>query len=124
MKKFIFSIIAMLTMFVGVANADNNATNELSNYKMNVNVEKLAEFLNVNDDMKSELCITMNVFMGSMYNASQERDKDVRSRMVYNAVEHNLKFMHSVLTKEQMKKYRMVLNATLANRGILDDITR
>ena len=124
MKKFIFSIIAMLTMFVGVANADNNATNELSNYKMNVNVEKLAEFLNVNDDMKSELKITMGVFMGSMDNAAHERNKDTRDKMVLNAVEHNLNFMRSLLTNEQMRKYRMVLNATLSNRDILPLTTR
>lgn len=124
MKKFIFSIIAMLTMFVGMANASNNSTNELTNYKMNVNVEKLAHFLNVNDEMKSELKITMGVFIGSMDNAAHERNKDARDKMVLNAVEHNLNFMHSLLTNEQMRKYRMVLNATLSNRDILPSTTR
>ena len=124
MKKFIFSIIAMLTMFVSMANASDNSTNELTNYKMNVNVEKLAHFLNVNDEMKSELKITMGVFMGSMDNAAHERNKDARDKMVLNAVEHNLNFMRSLLTNEQMRKYRMVLNATLSNRDILPLTTR
>ena len=124
MKKFIFSIIAMLTMFVGMVNASDNSTNELTNYKMSINVEKLAHFLNVNDEMKSELKITMGVFIGSMDNAAHERNKDTRDRMVLNAVEHNLNFMHSLLTNEQMRKYRMVLNATLSNRDILPSTTR
>ena len=111
-------------MFVGMANASDNYTNELCNYKMSVNVEKIDKFLNVNDEMQSEFKITMSVFMGSMENAAHERNKDARDKMVLNAVEHNLNFMHSVLTNEQMRKYRMVLNATLSNRGILADVMR
>ena len=70
-------------------------------------------------------------------NQKKLSDKEIRDRRLhfglvfqsfnlfpqYKVID-NITLAPMLEAKEQMKKYRMVLNATLANRGILDDIAR
>ena len=38
--------------------------------------------------------------------------------MVSKAIEKDLKYMYAVLTKEQYRKYLLLLNTTFNNRGL------
>ena len=44
--------------------------------------------------------------------------KDERSKMVEKAVNKDLAYMNYILNKDQYRKYVMLLNITLANRGL------
>ena len=53
--------------------------------------------------------------------AAQAGNEDQKDLMI-KAVNKDLKYMHYILNKEQYRKYVMVLNATLLNRGL--DVTK
>ena len=39
--------------------------------------------------------------------------------MVGKAINKDLKYMHTILSEKQYRKYLMLLNATLKNRGLV-----
>ena len=43
---------------------------------------------------------------------------DERKEMVDKAIKKDIRYMHYVLTGEQYRKYLMILNATVNNRGL------
>ena len=47
-----------------------------------------------------------------------QANKDDRKNMVNTAVNKDLRYMRYVLTKEQFRKYNLLLQTTLFNRGI------
>ena len=44
--------------------------------------------------------------------------KDDRKAMVNKAIEKDLKYMHYILDRDQYRKYLLLLNATINNRGL------
>ena len=52
-----------------------------------------------------------------MLNASAAKDEE-KSEMVDAAVKRNLTYMAYVLDNSQLKKYTLLLNTTLMNRGL------
>jgi hypothetical protein len=44
--------------------------------------------------------------------------KEERSKMVEKAVNKDLAYMNYILNKDQYRKYVMLLNTTLVNRGL------
>ena len=47
-----------------------------------------------------------------------QSSKEERGTMMNKAINKDLAYMHTVLNEEQYKKYVMLLNATMANRGL------
>ena len=45
-------------------------------------------------------------------------DKDEQKVMMDNAIKKDLKYMRYILDKKQYRKYLMLLNVTLNNRGL------
>ena len=52
-----------------------------------------------------------------MMNAATAKGED-RSAMIDKAVMKDLKYMHVILNNSQYRKYVMLLNTTLINRGL------
>ena len=50
--------------------------------------------------------------------AAQTKSGEERDKMVDNAIRKDLAWMDYVLSKDQYRKYVMLLNATLNNRGL------
>ena len=114
----IMTLVAMLSMTTAFAEDENtNAVNNVEAYKMDVNMDKLASALNLDWNQRDAVENIHRVFNTEMTYAAQygKNDRDV---MVKRAIDTDVKRMRSVLSKEQMHTYLMLLNTTLNNRGL------
>lgn len=117
MKKIVLTVVAMLSMTMAMANEENVHVNNANAYDMSVNVRKLSEALGLTLDQMETLSSIHQNFCGEMLEAS-EAAQDDRKDKVEKAVVKDLKYMRYILTAEQYGKYEMLLNVTLANRGL------
>ena len=86
-------------------------------YDFNVNTYSLARALNASPDQFVQLADINEMLHADMRRAGFAR-KAKRQAKVDEAIKRNLSVMKSVLNEEQFKKYLMLLNATLINRGL------
>ena len=122
MKKMILTVMAVLSMTTTFAKDENaNATSAMSAFDMSVNMDKLSETLNLTCDQRESVADVHHTFCGEMMVAAQAGNEDQKDLMI-KAVNKDLKYMHYILNKDQYRKYVMVLNATLNNRGL--DVTK
>lgn len=110
----------MLMMSMTFAFADNeesNSTNSVNAYEMNISMHSLGRALNLNRDQYDFVEDAINAFCADMMSIATADGAD-RKAMVRNAVAKNLYTTHGILNKAQYRKYLMLLNATLNNRGL------
>ena len=112
MKKIMILAVAMFAMATTTFAADE-ATNATAAYNMNVK----ANALSLNIDQAEAVADVHKNFTADMMNAATAA-KDERAAMIDKAVIKDLKYMHSILNDSQYRKYVMLLNATLMNRGL------
>jgi hypothetical protein len=118
MKRLFLAVVAMLSMTMAFAeNEDANNVNNVAAYDMKVNIRKLGEVLGLTYDQMESVSDIHRTFCGEMMVASQA-NKDERSGLVKKAVAKDLQYMNYILNREQYRKYLMLLNATLNNRGL------
>jgi glutamine amidotransferase-like uncharacterized protein len=118
MKRLFLAVVAMLSMTMAFAeNEDANNVNNVAAYDMKVNIRKLGEVLGLTYDQMESVSDIHRTFCGEMMVASQA-NKDERSGLVKKAVTKDLQYMNYILNREQYRKYLMLLNATLNNRGL------
>ena len=116
MKKIMILAVAMFAMATTTFAADE-ATNATAAYNMNVKMGSLANALSLNIDQAEAVADVHKNFTADMMNAATAA-KDERAVMIDKAVIKDLKYMHSILNDSQYRKYVMLLNATLMNRGL------
>lgn len=116
MKKIMILAVAMFAMATTTFAADE-ATNATAAYNMNVKMGSLANALSLNIDQAEAVADVHKNFTADMMNAATAA-KDERTAMIGKAVIKDLKYMHSILNDSQYRKYVMLLNATLMNRGL------
>ena len=116
MKKIMILAVAMFAMATTTFAADE-ATNSTAAYNMNVKMGSLANALSLNIDQAEAVADVHKNFTADMMNAATAA-KDERTAMIDKAVIKDLKYMHSILNDSQYRKYVMLLNATLMNRGL------
>lgn len=114
MKKIVLTVVAMLSMTMAFANEETTVS--AKNYDMSVNVRKLSETLGLTLDQMESLTDIHTNFCGEMMAASVAGNDS--KEKVEKAVVKDLKNMRYILTAEQFDKYEMLLNVTLANRGL------
>ena len=118
MKKMILTLVAMLSMTTAFAENENAATvSNAEAYNMNININKLSDALNLANDQKEAVENIHYVFSTEMAYAAQYGSTD-RDAMVKRAINTDVKRMSYVLNPDQMRKYLMLLNVTLNNRGL------
>jgi hypothetical protein len=124
MKKYFIMLVMMLTMSVYSFAEENTATKiaETEKYELKINHRKLAHILNMSSDQIEMSNDIISEFERDMVFASVMDTEESRSSIVRNAVNKNIKNMHYVLNGKQYKKYLMLLNLTLENRGF--DVTK
>jgi hypothetical protein len=86
-------------------------------YDFNVNTYSLARTLNANPEQYAQLADINEMLHADMRRAGYAR-KTKRQERVNEAVKRNLSVMRNVLNDQQYRKYLMLLNATLTNRGL------
>lgn len=116
MKKIMIMAVAMFAMATTTFAADE-ATNATAAFNMNVKMGSLANALSLNIDQAEAVADVHKNFTADMMNAATAA-KDERAAMIAKAVIKDLKYMHSILNDSQYRKYVMLLNATLMNRGL------
>ena len=115
MKKIMILAVALLSMTTTFAAEE--ATNATAAYNMNIKMGSLADALSLNFDQVDAVSDVHKNFTADMMNAASASKED-RAAMIDKAVIKDLKYMHSILDNTQYRKYVMLLNATLINRGL------
>jgi hypothetical protein len=119
MKKIVFTLIAMLSMTTAFAENENAANvNNVESYDMSVSIRKLGVALGLNTDQMEAVETVHNTFNAEMQMAAHYTNKEERQDKVNKAVEKDIKWMNYILTREQYRKYLLLLNTTLNNRGL------
>ena len=116
MKKIMVLAVAMFAMATATFAADEE-TNATAAYNMNIKMSSLADALSLNIDQVEAVADVHKNFTADMMNAATASAED-RAAMIDKAVIKDLKYMHSILNDAQYRKYVMLLNATLVNRGL------
>jgi len=112
-------MVMMLTMSVYSFAEDGNAT-KLTNtekYELKINHRSLACALDMSKDQMEMSDEIISEFEKDMVFASSMNTEESREKIVANAVKKNIKYMSYILNDKQYRKYLMLLNLTLVNRG-------
>lgn len=118
MKKIVLMMVAMMTMTMANAENENNNMVEVANaYDMSVNMRKLGVTLGLSNDQMEAVGDIHRQFCNEMMLAAQANG-DERRTLVDQAVKKDIRYMRYVLDQKQCKKYLMLLNVTLQNRGL------
>ena len=118
MKKMILTMVAMLSMTMAFAEGENAASvNNVEAYDMSVNMNKLSEALALTADQKEAVSEIHHTFSAEMLFAAQYNNEERKVR-VNDAIEKDVKWMRYVLNDKQMRKYLVLLNTTINNRGL------
>ena len=114
----ILTMVAMLSMTMAFAENENAASvNNVEAYDMSVNIKKLSEALALTADQIEAVEEIHHTFAAEMMFAAQY-NKEERDARVDEAVDKDIKWMRYVLNDKQMRKYLVLLNTTINNRGL------
>ena len=116
MKKIMVLAVAMFAMATATFAADEE-TNATAAYNMNIKMSSLADALSLNIDQVEAVADVHKNFTADMMNAVTAKGED-RSAMIDKAVLKDLKYMHGGSNNQYIRKYVMLLNTTLINRGL------
>jgi len=119
MKRLLMVMIAMLSMTMTFAEnetASNLNTTEAYNLKA-VNMKKLGEALNLSKDQVESFAEIHKTFSAELLFAAQATGEE-REKMMDKAIKKDLAYMDYILNADQYRKYVMLLNVTLMNRGL------
>jgi Cu/Ag efflux pump CusA len=118
MKKIVLTLVALMSMTMTFAENEGAANlNTTEAYNMAVNMDKLTQALSLSKDQVESVAEVHKTFSAEMMFAAQY-GKDERSKMVEKAIGKDLAYMDYILNKDQYRKYVMLLNLTLNNRGL------
>jgi hydroxypyruvate isomerase len=119
MKKMILMVVAMLGMTM-TSYAENEKAQNVENvetYDMSINMRKLAVTLGLTFDQMDAVQDIHSTFCAEMMMAAHAGNEE-RSELVDKAVNKDVRYMHYVLDEKQYRKYLLLLNTTLRNRGL------
>ncbi len=119
MKKLMILAVALLSMTTTYAADENaSATAATAAYNMNINMGSLSDVLGLTMDQSEAVADVHKNFTADMMNAAVAPN-DERDAMIHKAINKDLKYMHTILSDKQYRKYLMLLNTTLKNRGVI-----
>lgn len=119
MKRLFMVVVAMLSMTMTFAENETAANlNATEAYNMqSVNIKKLGQALSLSKDQEESFAEIHKTFSAELLFAAQAGG-DEREKMVNKAIKKDLAYMNYILSAEQYRKYVMLLNITLLNRGL------
>ena len=121
MKKFVFMAALMLATNTANILAGENSVNEtenVENYYIHVNEKSLSKSLGMSKDQMEICSDVIKEFENDMVFASSNAKGESRKAVTRNAIMKNMRYMKMFLDEAQYKKYVLILNTTLVNRGI------
>ena len=119
MKKIVLTMVALMSMTMKFAENETAANiNKAEAYNLKtVNMTKLCQALNLSKDQIESFTEISNTFSSELLFAAQMNDEE-RQLMVEKAIKKDLAWMDYILNEDQYRKYVMLLNITLHNRGL------
>lgn len=114
MKRLVLMVVVALGMSV-TSFAGNKV--EGKDWKVDVNVAKLSQFLKLNARQMEEVAGISDYFADKVQSASYAKETK-QGKKLREAVYGNFKLMKRTLTDEQYKKYVQLVNVTLKNKGL------
>ena len=118
MKRLFLTVVAMLSMTLTFAENENmNSVNTAEAYNLSVNINQLSKALGLADDQVEAVAEIHKTFCSEMMFATQY-GKEERDARVDAAIKKDLGFMNYILNRDQYRKYVMLLNVTMINRGL------
>ena len=126
MKKFVFMVALMLATNAANILASENSVNEtenVENYYIHVNEKSLSKSLGMSQDQMEICSDVIKEFENDMVFASSNAKGESRKAVTRNAIMKNMRYMKMFLDEAQYKKYVLILNTTLVNRGIEFEFT-
>lgn len=121
MKKFVFMVALMLATNTANILAGENSVNDtenVENYCIHVNEKSLSKSLGMSKDQMEICSDVIKEFENDMVFASSNAKGESRKAVTRNAIMKNMRYMKMFLDEAQYKKYVLILNTTLINRGI------
>lgn len=121
MKKFVFMVALMLATNTANILAGENSVNEtenVENYYIHVNEKSLSKSLGMSKDQMEICSDVIKEFENDMVFASSNAKGESRKAVTRNSIMKNMRYMKMFLDEAQYKKYVLILNTTLVNRGI------
>lgn len=129
MKKVILTAMLFAMSIYSFAENNNASAIEktaietnIKKYEMKVNNRRLGCVLGATLDQMESMENVIRELDESMAFASSMATEESQNAIIANAVKNNLKYMHYILNENQYKKYVMLLNLTLMNKGF--DMTK
>lgn len=93
-----------------------SAVNNAQTYNLNVNYDRLADYLGLTIDQQDAVEGVHKTFCAEVMNAAVA-STDERKGIMDKAITKDLRYMRSILNNSQYHKYLALLNITLNNRG-------
>ena len=121
MKKFVFMVALMLATNTANILAGENSVNEtenVENYYIHVNEKSLSKSLGMSKDQMEICSDVIKEFENDMVFASSNAKGESRKAVTRKKIKKNMRYMKMFLDEAQYKKYVLILNTTLVNRGI------
>lgn len=115
MKRFFLSV-AMILALTTVGFAQQNKL-EISDWNMEARLPKLSRYLELNAGQYDDVANAIEFFSDKM-KSSKYSKKNRQVKYLKEAVYGNLKLMKGTLSQAQYKKYLLLLNCELKNRGL------
>lgn len=119
MKKIALTLIAVFAMSATTFAKSNVEveSNIERTYDMSLDNRRLSVFLGLTTDQANTVNEMYAKFCKEMMNAAHA-DSETRKELTDKAINKNIKWMGYILDHEQYRKYLLILNTTLHNKGI------
>ena len=132
MKKILFTLMMLFTLSISVMADDvpvTESTKKIENlhkialesqaakYDFTINYRRLGCCLEMSIDQLEDFKLFFDQFKDNMLFAYNECSEDSRDGVVKSIVRKNVKEMRCILNEKQYKKYLLLMNTTLRNRG-------
>ncbi len=87
-------------------------------FEFNLNATNIVRSLDLTADQYEKVIAGNETFLYETRTATYKKDENAQKKSFDKALHRNVKYMKTVLNKEQYRKYLMLLNLTLNNRGL------
>lgn len=115
MKRSFLSVV----MFLSLSTVGYSQENKLNvgDWTLEASLPKLSRYLNLNAEQYDDVANAIEFFSDKMKSAKYSK-KNRQVKYLKEAVYGNLKLMKATLSQAQYKKYLLLLNCELKNRGL------
>ena len=115
MKRSFLSVV----MFLSLSTVGYSQENKLNvgDWNLETRLPKLSRYLNLNAGQYDDVANAIDFFSDKMRNAKYSKENR-QIKKLNEAVYGNLKLMKNTLSHAQYKKYVLLMNCELKNRGL------